>query len=263
MANRFVFDGISSEEMGLVVSNLNAFSASGRNPTTYRIPGALGEYYPDVEDDDTRPNEIRTYSCALYRARDMEAQTAAIKRWLMQKRGYLLLEDSYEPNVFRKAYFTGGFDGMKRGAGRNISFDAQFSCLPQRFLQIGKVPTQLSAESGLAVFSNPFGYKSFPLIEVGHAQDLPFVITISFYRGGPPLDGGTEVGKIVFDFTDALYDGITFDCETTEAWFTADPSVSANAFATPTGDLSLPDEVTAIAVDVPTGVTVWPNWWRL
>ena len=54
------------------------------------------------------------------------------------KEGWQKLYDDYEPDIFRLAYYVGGFEADNRHT-RLSKFDVTFRCRPERFFVIGDV----------------------------------------------------------------------------------------------------------------------------
>jgi phage-related protein len=78
------------------------------------------------------------------------------------KDGWQELIDDYEPDVFRLAYYTGGFDAENRFT-RLGKFDIAFRCRPERFLMLGKNPVDITSGD---ILTNPTKNSSKPLIHI-------------------------------------------------------------------------------------------------
>lgn len=63
----------------------------------------------------------------------------------LYKTGWQVLEDDYEPDVYRLAYFKGPFE-VENKYTRIGKLDITFRCRPERFLKTGDTP--ISVESG-------------------------------------------------------------------------------------------------------------------
>lgn len=81
---------------------------------------------------------------------------------VLYKDGWQILQDDYEPDYYRYAYYEGPFDIENRRT-RVGKFDIEFKCRAERFLVSGNIPVGI--ESGDAIF-NPTGYKAKPLIHI-------------------------------------------------------------------------------------------------
>ena len=81
---------------------------------------------------------------------------------VLYKKGWQTLVDDYEPDVFRLAYYQGGFDADNRYT-RLTKFDISFRCRPERFLPSGN--TAVGITTG-GTITNPTSYPAKPLIRI-------------------------------------------------------------------------------------------------
>ena len=81
---------------------------------------------------------------------------------VLYKTGWQVLIDDYEPDIFRLAYYQGGFDVTNKKT-RVGKFDITFRCRPERYLNSGNVPVEIPTGS---VITNPTAYKAKPLIHI-------------------------------------------------------------------------------------------------
>lgn len=273
MSRSITFNGTAASSYGLRIGSLNVYNARGNTIETVRVPGRLG----DVVYDNTElsvGNELREYNAALYMrassVSDVEKRLAQIRDWLLNTRtgsavktGYKTLRDSYEPDFYRRAFFTGDLNPVRKGAGQNFELSLAFSCDPRRYLSgaydvvmKGGLGGQLYAEivppdewASLIVFP------AKPLIkfETEYNND-PFTLTFtdSTYTA--------EYGKIsIAANAPSLY----FDCETLNATSQPYGGTSLNQFITDVTGLvtftGLVDYVKRSDIDFK--VTISPRWW--
>lgn len=78
------------------------------------------------------------------------------------KSGWQELLDDYEPDIFRLAYYQGGFDTDNRYT-RLGKFDISFRCRPERFLIWGNYPVSVSLGGKV---TNPTDNEAKPLIYI-------------------------------------------------------------------------------------------------
>jgi len=81
---------------------------------------------------------------------------------VLSKKGWQTLVDDYEPEIFRLAYYKGGFNAENRHT-RLGKFDITFRCRPERFLNSGARAINVSTGD---VLTNPTSYEAFPLIHI-------------------------------------------------------------------------------------------------
>ena len=78
------------------------------------------------------------------------------------KTGWQTLVDGYEPDIFRLAYYQGGFDADNRDT-KLSKFDVSFRCRPERFLTSGSTPVAITSGGTI---KNPTVYPAKPLIHI-------------------------------------------------------------------------------------------------
>lgn len=78
------------------------------------------------------------------------------------KAGWQRLDDNYDPEHYRLAYYQGGFDSDNRYT-RLGKFDVIFRCRPERYLVGSDIPI---AFSGSGTITNPTSFRAKPLIHI-------------------------------------------------------------------------------------------------
>lgn len=130
-----MFNGVSSEDYGILVEHPPGYQTPERNYEVTHIPGRNGDV---LYDTGSYNNAERTYEIAFGNLIDNYfTQASRVSQWLHEPVGYARLEDSYEPDVYRMGYFKDSvdFENILSHAGRaTIKFD----CKPQRYLKIGE-----------------------------------------------------------------------------------------------------------------------------
>lgn len=185
-----IWAGKSSQDFGIVVENPPAIKRPARKFTKYTVPGRNGDI---VEQQDAWDNYTQTYTIWAggndYGSAPITY--SAISSWLLSPKGYQRLEDNFEPDIFREAYFVGPMeaDNLLTKVGR---CELSFVCKPQRFLKIGEKTTSYTQTSDLY---NPTQFDAKPLIKVTGSGD-----------GTVTLNGVTMT---ITGMTDYLY----IDCE--------------------------------------------------
>lgn len=187
-----IWAGKSSQDFGIVVENPPAIKRPARKFTKYTVPGRNGDI---VEQQDAWDNYTQTYTiwAGGYDYGSAPITYSAISSWLLSPKGYQRLEDNFEPDIFREAYFVGPMeaDNLLTKVGR---CELSFVCKPQRFLKIGEKTTIYSSAS--SELYNPTQFDAKPLIKVTGSGS-----------GTVTLNGVTMT---ITGMTDYLY----IDCET-------------------------------------------------
>lgn len=186
-----IWAGKSSQDFGIVVENPPSIRRPARKFTKYTIPGRNGDI---VEQQDAWDNYTQKYT--IWAGGDDYGSApitySAISSWLLSPKGYQRLEDNFEPDIYREAYFVGPVDAdnLLTKVGR---CELSFICKPQRFLKIGE--KTIGTAYPLDLY-NPTQFDAKPLIKVYGSGD-----------GTVTLNGVTMT---ITGMTDYLY----IDCET-------------------------------------------------
>lgn len=238
MNGYFIFNHRRSDEVGLRVSGYSTFDAPQRVFESVTVPGRNGTLHID---GGRFENITVSYEASL--VRDFSISSAALREWLLSLSGYCKLEDSYHPDTFRLARFSGGvsftgFTQLCRAAKVNLRFD----CKPQRFLKLGEVPILRPA----SIF-NPTAFPAKPLIQ----------FTMS------AASGSLTIGDCAIAISGATAgDTFIIDAETTDA-IGADGS-NKNRFVAISGEITL--QADAETVITSTGISdlqITPRWWTI
>lgn len=81
---------------------------------------------------------------------------------VLYKKGWQILLDDYEPDIYRLAYYQGGFEVDNRYTRLGV-FDISFRCRPERFLTSGSTAVTVASGSTL---TNPTAFNALPLIKI-------------------------------------------------------------------------------------------------
>lgn len=157
MIHFFTFDGKSSRDCGLVISGGGTFGAPERDAEQVEIPGRNGA----LTISRNRFKNI-TVSYSAFLRRDFAENAAALRAWLLGGEGYRRLEDTYHPDSFRMARFSGPLEFETGFLNRTGEVTLSFDCKPQRFLKSGELAAAYTAP---AVLYND-GFPALPLIKV-------------------------------------------------------------------------------------------------
>ena len=235
MRNWLIFDGKSSKDFGVYISGLNTYNAPERDISTVSVPGRNG----DLTIDNGRYKNVDiVYPAFIYA--DFDNNIEGLRNYLLSKKGFKRLEDTYHPDEFRLARYKGNFsadvvDWLEAG-----EFDLKFDCYPQRFLKSGE-------------------------------QDITFMAAGSLYneyQESKPLiraygTGSFTINGITLTITTA--DGYTdIDCDLQEAYKdTMATSCNANIELTSGAFPVLSPGMNNITLTSITQLDIKPRWWIL
>ena len=157
----FTFGGESSADYGAFLTGEGVFNAPERAVEMIEVPGRNGSFAMDMGRFE---NVELTYKASLVdvTSTDFADRISALRNWLCSKRGYIRLEDDYNPDEYRMAVYKSGLEveALDLKAGE---FEIVFECKPQRWLKSGE--TSETITSGDEV-DNPTLFDAEPLLEV-------------------------------------------------------------------------------------------------
>ena len=198
-----VFGGERSDNYGMVVSEAPSFERARRKQTVITVPGRTGDvvFQEDAWEDIPRPYNV-------FIAEDLQEDSGGnisgtlaervdeFEAMLNSKTGYQRLEDNFEPDIYRRAYYSGG-DGFTNELLAIGRATINFTCDARRFLKSGDIP--VSVTNG-ATLTNPTRFASKPIIHIEASNE-----TISVSIGGKTI-------------TAEVTDYINIDCERMNAY---------------------------------------------
>lgn len=129
----------------------------------YEIPGRNGDI---IVDTGTYKNVVREYEISIPVWDSYETfshRMNILSEWLYSSSGYSELTDSYEPEYYRMAYYSGELPVANIYNQAGVA-TLSFTCKPQRYLVSGK--TAIPIEVGTYTLSNGTNFSALPLIEV-------------------------------------------------------------------------------------------------
>lgn len=237
--------GENSSDYGIVVGESPVFDKPKRKQTVFNVPGRNGSvlFQQNAFDDVTR-----SYSVWLAEAITEDSggvilgtlpeRVANLTAWLNSKTGYQKLEDSFEPDYYRMAYYSGGndiSDEMLQYGRTTLTF----TCRPERFLKSGE--TAQTVTNG-ATLTNPTKFASKPLIHIESTSG----VTIDF--------GGATMTAAVTDY-------INIDCERMNAYRLPTENMNNKISGTFPSLLSGANVITITGT--PTLVQITPNYYTI
>ena len=178
-----VSGGEASSDFGMVVAQAPSFDKPSRKMTTYTVPGRNGAvlFQQDAYNDVTRSYQvwiaeaITEDSGGSIVSGTLPERVAAITEWLFSKNGYTRLEDSFEPDYFRLAYYKGG-DNFTDELLQVGQATLKFTCRPERFYKSAETPIVVT--NGDSMY-NPTKFKSKPLIHIETASEQTVTVSIN------------------------------------------------------------------------------------
>lgn len=239
MGSFIVFNGVSSEDLHMVVQHPPVYSFPEKDYDFQHVPGRSGDV---LIDNHSYQNVERKYDCAIDARENGYTDTvSAVVAWLTSANGYCRLEDSYEPEYFRFATFkdSGEISNLYKQVG---IFDLKFDCKPQRYLKFGEEPIHVLVSSFKV--KNPTLFYSKPIIRV---------------------TGGSGTGAITVNNTSMILHevsaGMEIDCETQDV-YRDQSNMNSKVLIDSFPDLRPGENTISLSGGV-TSVDIIPRWWTL
>lgn len=152
--------GKTSDTLGVVVEHYPVRVVPERALTETEIAGRNGAL---VQYDGNWNNYTQEYEVYISAEKTGLVRAArAVAEWLSAPVGYQRLEDSYEPDVYRMAYYAGGQD-IESILNRFGRATISFNCKPQRYLKSGEATKTLT---GSGTLTNITQFDALPIITV-------------------------------------------------------------------------------------------------
>lgn len=157
--NSITFNGQNSLDYGLYVSGNQTFNSAEKDYSKVSVPGRNGDL---LVFNKRYKNVNIAYDAILIE--NYEENTERVRAWLMSADGYCRLEDTYHPNEFRLASFSGPIDfntKMLEAGETTLTFD----CKPQRWLKSGEQTILITPDNNRSIV-NPTLFESKPLLRI-------------------------------------------------------------------------------------------------
>lgn len=230
---------VYTQDHNIYITEVRTFGAPERDVTFQSVPGRSG----DLTLDNGRWKNVEiVYGCAI--PTDFTTFFSGFKAALAGLVGYLRIEDTIEPDVFRMGLLSGSVDAGVVRRGLAGTFDIHINCKPQKYLKSGE-ESQTLVKAG--IINNAWGGTAKPLITV--------------YGTGP---GNLYVGNCTVAIK-ALSDRITLDCDQMNAYLQTENGLenkNRDIYAPVFPELA-PGETALYWDGGITHIDCIPRWWRL
>ena len=176
-ANRIIFGGRDLADFGVYISGNGTYNAPERDRKTVTIPGRNGE----LTIDNGRYKNIKVKYNAFI-IEDFDRNIGALRDYLLSQHNYVVLEDTYHPDEYRLARFSGGFTVKPLDKLNAGEFTMTFDCKPQRYLRDGEktaLAVTVDNDGYTKIISNPTNQKAKPIIKVYTSNGTNTIITVN------------------------------------------------------------------------------------
>lgn len=235
MRNYITYGGKNLKDFGVYISGSGTFNAPERDRKTVAIPGRNG----DLTLDNGRYKNITVkYPAGI--VDNFSANMESLREYLLSFPGYARLEDTYHPEEYRMARYSGGVSVKPVNTLIAGQFDLAFDCMPQRYLKNGEDYITMASGSKLL---NPTLMRALPIIEV-FATETTAWVQIGDNKVSVARQGTTYI-----------------DCEMQEAY---DGTINCNSYITlNNGKFPFLDAGENTVTFADCVVDIKPRWWRL
>jgi len=231
-----VYGGESSSDYGMVVSEAPAYERPNRKQTIYTVPGRNGAV---VFQDDAWEDVVRSYNVWIAEGvQPLSVKVSAFEAMLNSMKGWQRLEDSFEPDVFRLAYYSGGNDFSNKMTQYGEA-TINFTCRPERFLKTGEQEVTVINNQKIV---NQTRFTAKPLIHIEGSGTVTVAI------------GGNTISASITDY-------INIDCETMNAYRLA--AENKNSDISGSFPKIIPGENTVGITGTTTKVTIVPRYFTI
>jgi len=161
--NYFIYNGISSKDMGVRISSKDVYSAPKYDLKFQSIPGRDGDL---ISPNGRFPNTTVSYTCFISAKsiQELSDKVTAVKCWLYTEPDrYHTLSDSYDTSFFRKAVFNNKLDISDEVSKIGV-FTVNFTCHPMRFSHTGQVKTTFTTSP--FTLTNPYPFAAKPYLKI-------------------------------------------------------------------------------------------------
>ena len=184
MPNYIEWNGISSLDLGLTIEKYPNMNRPARKYTVADVPGRNGSAYilQDAWNETVQSYEIS--------AKDPVSAFKGVAEWLHSAKGFAVLRDSYDPDIYRLAVCVNSFD-VKNSLGRAGRALIQFNCRPERYLVTEDI--ERTAPNSTPI-NNESSHVAHPLIKIiGRGSQSLLRLTD---RVDSKLTQSTAVGRV-------------------------------------------------------------------
>ena len=185
-----IWGGVPSYDFNIQVERFPPQNGPARLIETIQVPGRNGTLTIDSGAYGNYEQVYEVYFNA--NIKKTPAVAREVKKWLQLPAGYQRLEDTYDPEVFRLARYTGPaqIENIMNLFGRmTLSFD----CQPQKWLKTGETPIGLTQKDEII---NDW-FPALPLVRVngsgsGNLYIGAYTVEIKALDGYVLLDSATQ-----------------------------------------------------------------------
>lgn len=140
--NEVIFNGVSTKDIGVFIQTTPTYEFPEREYDVMHVEGRSGDM---VFDKESYRNVGRTYylGAEILTSSSFIETVQKIVKWLTSAKGYSRLEDTFEPDYYRKALYRSG-GNLSNMYDKATALPITFECKPQRYLKSGETPVVIT-----------------------------------------------------------------------------------------------------------------------
>lgn len=158
MRSKVIIDGKALADFGAVFTDSMSYSAPNPQYETVEIVGRNGDL---IVNKDRYSNYEYTLNGVIYE--NFRDNFLAMRAYLMNKNGYVRIEETELPNYYRTGRLMGGISPNTAGEHQTHTFTLRYWCKPELWLKSGEITIKQTAPFTIY---NPTYYAAKPVIRV-------------------------------------------------------------------------------------------------
>lgn len=156
-----VWAGTSNKDVGMIIEHYPHVIIPQRTQEIQQIPGRNGSLVIPTGAFENYEQQYQAFLDAKYLG-GLEQVMPKLVDWLLGHEGYHRLEDTYFPDIYRMAYYSGGSEFVsifnEYGSGT-----LSFNCAPEKYYKSGEREIVLEKNQ---VLRNPSAFAALPIIYI-------------------------------------------------------------------------------------------------
>lgn len=235
MLGYFTINGVSSKDYNIYLTDADTYGIAERDVEVLSVAGRNGDL---LFDNNRYKNKSFRYPCII--RGEFDKNFSAFMNVILSQKGYMRIEDSFHPNEYILARYTGETVPKKVvSEGEDGVFELTFDRKPQRFIKDGEKAIEMVSSGSV---KNQYPTTALPLVRVygtGYVQINGVKITIN---------------------TASVYTDI--DCDTQNA-YKGSTNCNSNITLNDGKFFELVSGVNTITLNGVSKIELKPNWWIL
>lgn len=175
MNNNIYIDGVSLERYGVVPTGSGLYTSPEKDLEVIHVPGRNGDI---VIDSGAYSNVTVTYPC--YISSNFRRNYNLLKNFLLSKKGYFTIKDTYEPDFIRHGFLGASIEPELTNDYSGANFELVFNCKPQRYhVDTYDLFYQIRSSTFIYAAGNRTAYPSMPIYRFEALQPGTLTVLIN------------------------------------------------------------------------------------